>query len=1282
MEVIDKPSLIVHPHALVGDGTTRHVAGFLHRETLGAYIKRTGVIVPAGPVVVWHNGYRVPDALWRQLIPRTGDQVIIRARVLGGGNGGKVLRTVAMIALIIAAPYVASALGFAAGTIGASLVTAGVMIGGSIVINALLPVPTATADQLGTGQKYESSPTYAISGGRNRMRPWEPMTLIFGRHKVVPDYGANYYAQQVGDDQYLNQIFHFGLQAGSVSLSSLRIGDTPIENYQGVQIQVSGTDGRLSMFPGNVDTLQGFVLQSGVVNSRTTARDVTHIDVELAASLFYVRDDGGIDGRQSQVRIQYRPVGGAWVDIGLLQDAIYATHYWGLDWLPTTDWAGGLQFSYGSTNPSDHYEGEPGLIHPGDDYNPPTYGSWHWKPHPFSLGQPWQGIAPDPILGYSSSPGVRLYGAKQDPTRQTVGWDVARGQYEIRVWKESPDIKDSRESNETAVSQILVYQTDDATYAGQLRLAMRIKATSQLNGAVDELSAIAQVYCPVWNGSAWVWAATSNPAWSYLWFARGKVDPYTGNRVYGACLGDDQIDIEAIKAWGTWCDAKGLTFDYVLDRKMSSAQVLQIIARAGRASPTWQTGKLGVIWDAADLPVVAMFGPFNIKAGSFKVDYIADGTVDEIVVNFANRDKDYDMDEVRVRVPDATTTNNPLQLDLDGCTNAVMAGKEANLLAASQVWHRRRVSWETDIEGWVAGRGDVCQMSHDLTVWGYSGRVFGRSGNTLTLDKTIPSGGSGTVMLRGPEGQMKTVSVVSDTGDVDAFTITNDMAEFPLPGDEGYEDVPAVDWAWFFDPLATPGRRFKITQVEPTEDGVKFQAIDDDPGYYASENNPYTYVPPKDGALLTGVVFGLSFSESLVNVAADISNITISWTTSNGGRVQVAPSINGVAQQSALTTDRSISIQAKTGDTITVTVTPKPTTGGSGTPMTRSYTVQGLLTPLPTLTGLTSVFRDGLTTLVWDPVTDIRQPDYEIRLGTSFENGRKIALTRNLDSIAVGNGLYWVAAHFTGSGRTVYGAPDSLLISGATLVRNVILTQDEAPDWTGTVSDGAYVSDGKLTLAPQGDFLAIEDIFAEPDILWYGGPASSGIYTNAEADQVDIGYVTPVRVGFDIEVRTWNVTDDILSAPDIFAIADILNGSDLQKVTVTPQIRYAQTEGDWSDWVNFVPGLINARYFDVRLLLATSDPLIIPYITKFEWSVDVDDLIQQETGVAVPDTGLTVTYDKAFHTDAASPQVTQLDAVNGDIVKVTDADRTGFTLQIFNGSTAKAGTVNWITQSY
>src|SRR5690606_28994851 len=126
---------------------------------------------------------------------KPGDQVIIRARVLGGGGGGKILRTVAMIALIVVTYGVGSWAGLGASLANATGISLGaaqglMMIGGMLMINALIPPPTPTAAELGDGGKYEVSPTCAISGGRHRMRPWEPMPLIFGRHKVVPDLGA------------------------------------------------------------------------------------------------------------------------------------------------------------------------------------------------------------------------------------------------------------------------------------------------------------------------------------------------------------------------------------------------------------------------------------------------------------------------------------------------------------------------------------------------------------------------------------------------------------------------------------------------------------------------------------------------------------------------------------------------------------------------------------------------------------------------------------------------------------------------------------------------------------------------------------------------------------------------------------------------------------------------------------------------------------------------------------------------------------------------------------
>lgn len=1301
MDLIEKPALVVHPHALVGDGTVTEAAAFLPNETLGAYIKRTGVNVPAGPVVVWHNGHRVPDALWRRLIPRMGDQVVIRARVLGGGGGGsKILRTVAMIALVVVAAYLGPVLGTALGFAGSTAAAVGsglIMLGGALLINALLPPPTPTMAEFNQ-KKYEASPTYSISGGRNRMRRWEPMPVIFGRHKVIPDMGAQHYTEYVGNDQYLNQVFHFGLQAGRVDLTEFKIGDTPISNFQGVQIEVSGPDGKLSMFPGNVDTLQGFVVnQTDGWIARTTPVDTEFISIDLAAQLFRVNDDGGMATRTIDVEIQYRKVGAqSWSDVGTIQN--WATHYWSLVSQTSTwyddIWGGGwvysdgFQIAYGSANKADHYDGEPGILSAGKDCSGLSgsaaqlcialymNGVWRWKPHPYALGQPWSGRAPNPLI--STVPGIRISGAKQEPTRRTVSWDVPRGQYEIRVRKNTGDIKNSRESNEFAVGQIRCHQPDEADYTGQLRVALRIKATNQLNGAVDEFSAIAQARALVMVDGEPEDMPTRNPAWWFLHFAYGKRDE-SGRRIYGAGLDNSQIDYDAITAWAAWCNLKKLTFDYVLDVKRSSAEALQIIARAGRASPTWQTGKLGVVWDAADLPVTAMFGPFNIRAGTFKVDYINDGTADEIVLNFMNPERGWTLDEVRVAVPGATATNNPLQLDFDGCTDVGMAGREANLLAASQVWHRRRVSWETDIEGWVAGRGDVVQMSHDLTVWGYSGRLLGRDGNTITLDRHVPTAGTGTLMLRGPENQMKVVSVSSDIGDVDALTITADMAGFPLPGDEGYEDLAEMDWAWFFDPLETPGRRFKIVEVEPTEDGVKFSAIDDDPGYYASESNPYQYSPPRDGAYLGGVVFGITFAETLVSVAADISRVSVSWALSSSMLVDVAISINDVAQPVVQMMDRQTSIQAQTGDVVSVTVTPRPSRSSSGTPATQQYVVQGLASPLPAVTGLTNVFRDGLTVLVWNRVVDIRQPEYEIRLGETWDNSRTVAIVPTLETLAIGNGLYWVAARFAGRGHVVYGPPDSLQISGAALVRNVLLTQVEHPAWAGELGGGAVIHDGQLTLAGAGDILDAADVLPLADVLWFGGVTSRGTYQAQGA--VDIGYVAPVRLSFDIDAYALNFSENMLAVEDVLAMEDVLNGSSAQYWRALPQIRHAGDDGVFGGWLAYTPGLINARHFEVRLVIETDDSMIVPFVSGFTWVVDVPDLVQQGTEITIPAAGARITYAKEFHM-TPNVQIATFDATDGDRYELTKSNKTGFDIRLFNGDIAVQRQINWLSQGY
>lgn len=1290
MEVADtRPSLVHLPNPITPAGKVVSYAAFLPGETLEAYLARAGVRVVDAPMNVWHNGYPVPAKLWKRLIPRAGDQILIRAKMEGGGGASKILRTVALVALVVVSAGYGAALGGALGFTGATAGAIGssmIMLAGTMLINALLPMPMPTAAKLGTGQKYESSPTYAIQGGRNSARPWEPMLLVFGRHRVVPDLGSMPYTQQQGDDQYLNQIFHFGLQNWDVGIEDFRIGETSLFNYSGVQTQLSDGVGRLTMFPGNVDTLQGFALNaSDGWLGRTTGTDVTHLSVELAARLFKINDDGLIVGRSVDVEIQYRRSGTPdWLPIAYGSGVTLASHYWSLKWRADSlgaDGRDGQQLEYGSTNPADHNDGD--YVHLGG----PTYGVWRWVPHPASLGQPWQGIAPDPVL-VPGGPYIRLIGSRQEPTRQTVSWDVDLGQYEVRVRKITADINDTRESNETAVSQILVFQQDNADYTGQCRMALRIKASGQLNGQVDQLSATVIGYCLVWDGTAWAYKATSNPAWWFLWFARGKKSS-VGSRIYGCGLSDAEIDIEGIKAWGAWCDAKALTFNYVLDRKISSADMLDMIARAGRAAKTQHTGKLGVVWDAAELPEVATFGPFNIKAGTFQLAYINDGTVDEIVLNFVNADRRWTMDEVRVRVPGATTTNSPLQLDLDGCTNVSMAGREANLLAASQVWHRRRVTFETDIEGYVASKGDVIRLTHNLTEWGYSGRMMpgsasgsGSSLPKIVLDTSVSSSGSGTALLRDPSGMMKVVAVTSDVGDVTELTIVTDLDGFSMPGDPGFEGINPLDWVWQFDPLQTPGRRFKITTVEPSTDGVKFTAIDDDAGYYASESDPYQYTPPRDGVLLGGVVFNVTFTEVIRSVSNDDIGIQIGWSLSAATSVVVNVTVAGLALDPVTTTERRITVSAKTGDLVMVNVRPANLTG-LGTPFRSQYTVQGLLAPLPEVTGLTSVFRDGLTTLVWNRVNDVRQPDYEVRIGSSWTNSRTVGTTQSLDMLAVGNGLYFVAARFRLGAQTIYGPPDSLLITGAVLVRNVLATIEEDPSWSGTLEGGAFVHDGELTLQGIGDILSAPDVLALEDVLWFGGVVSGGAYITNDTNIVDIGYVANVRVDFDIDEYALNFSEDILGVADVLAEADILNDSNRQHYQVRPQIQFALDDGIYGGWQDYFPGTINARYFRVRLVLQTDDALIVPFVRRFVWTIDVPDLVQSGTGVAAPASGMRVNFPKNFH---AKPnlQVTLLDAQAGDraVIQQVSDYLLGFDIQIFNNATPVERVFNWLAQGY
>ncbi|AHB05622.2 hypothetical protein U875_09705 [Pandoraea pnomenusa 3kgm] len=1212
------------PHPLTADGRVTYYAGFLSDETLGEYLQRHGVDLPTGAVSLWCNGIPVPSENWERLIPYPGDKIVIRTALEGGGGVGKVLRTVAMIAVAVMAPQLGpmmvstfGGIGLAA-NIGATgiliangLATAAIMIGGSLLINALLPPPKAALGS--SAQSNSATPTYALSGGRNAARLYEPMLLCVGYNKVIPDAASNAYSEFIGQEQYLYQAFHFGLS--DVSLSDFKIGDTPISSYEDVTVEVSGADGKLSMIAGNVDTVtvQDLSSASGWVQ-RTTSTDTVSIALDLVTVLFAVRDDGAMDPRTVVFKMQYSPAGmGQW-----------------------SDFAGGV-----------------------------TYVS----------------------------------GLSQTPIRNTYRMDVPAGQYDVRVLKISDDLTSSRESNTLSWSQMRSYQVDTADYTGQTRVGVRIRASSQLNGTIDNFSAMAQAVCPVWTGTGWVTQATSNPAWWFLWWARGKFQ--NGRRVYGAGLPDSRIDIEGLKEFGAYCNANGLTVNFVQGAGISIGAMADQIALCGDGSSTWLTGKLGVVWDAPNQPPVMQFGPFNIKRDSFRVEYNTENLADEIIVNFVNPAKDWATDSVRTRVPNVTAATNPITLEMPGYTSAALAGRKANLLAAAQLYRRRKVIWVSDLEGFVAQRGDVVMLSHDMTAWSYSGRLLGGDRYTIRLDRSVPlTTEPGYLGLRFPDGTYSVFSVQGGSGTTDTLTLTSPLpanivingvaVNLPVPDEQ--PDMAPFDWAFFYDPLATPGKLVKITSVVPQMGGdeVQITATDEEPIYYLSAANGYDYVPPRQYSHLSGDVLSIAFREVLLDGITGRTRVTVTWTTGAPTNADVSVSINAGAPTRHSVDGSSLDIEAYTNDVLSVSITPTsfvqlPSVKGKSD----RYVVQGALGPLPAPTNVETVYRDQLTHIIWNPVVDDRSPGYEVRIGATWQSAGLVARSTVPDIVAVGDGTYWIASRYqAASGTVTYSVPTSIIVTGASLVRNVLVTREEAPAWNGVKSGGAVSNAGALSLGGAGNILSEADVLTQTNVLEYGGVAPSGAYTLATDRQVNVGRIVPCQLIVKTSVHGVRTGDNILSAENVLDVQDVLGEALGAAVSVIPQIAVAQSDGVFGAWRNFRPGVYNGQYFTARLLLSSTDPTIKPVVDQFSFTVDMPDRLDTGTNVMVLSAGLDVVFSTSFNAgpdEGPLPhiQATLLNATLGDQIIITNQSLGGFSVQVLNAAGAPVTRrINWSAQGY
>lgn len=611
------------------------------------------------PFIVQLNGKALLEKQWYKTIIRDQDVLSVTHLPRGGGNSNP-LQIIGMIALIIVAMYAPYALGMA-GTFAGSLVTAGIMIGGSLILNMMFPPTQPSISQTSRGT---TSPTYTLSAQGNNARLMEAIPVLYGRMRVYPDFAASPYSEVLGNDEYLYQLFC--ISQGQLSIEKIQVEDTDISTFPEVEYEVVQPNQPITLFPTNVATSVNVsnlrmygTNESGagylgpfVINTAGSSCNAIGVDVSLPNGAFTVDDKGN-----------YQPV--------------------------TVSY----QFDYQ-------------LI----DDSGAAIGSWT--------------NFIDQSVTFSDSQPQRI-GAKVS---------VPNGRYQVRARRTNAAAADTRTSDALYWNTLRAYLTAPNNYGNLTMLAVKMKATNTLSSQNSrKINVIATRMLQTWdpvNGWTVNPVATKSPAWAFADIIR--------NPDYGRNLPDSRLNLPELYRLSQVWASRGDEFNGVFDTTSQLWDALQKVAKVGRAMPIYYAGLIDIVRNEPKTLPVAMFAPSNIQKGSFSTTYqFADvDTPDHVVIEYVNQDT-WKPDTVKCVLPGGTD-NNPAHIQLFGCTNHDQAWREGITMAAINRDQRRLTSISTELDGLIPKYGDLCQISHDVPAWGYSGRVVSLNKLTGEIETSEP----------------------------------------------------------------------------------------------------------------------------------------------------------------------------------------------------------------------------------------------------------------------------------------------------------------------------------------------------------------------------------------------------------------------------------------------------------------------------------------------------------------------------------------------------------------
>ncbi|PTW61439.1 hypothetical protein C8N35_102148 [Breoghania corrubedonensis] len=592
-------------------------------------------------VLVTERGSLVVSAeIWHRVRPKAGVRVIVRV-VPGKGA----LRAILTIVVLIAAVAIAAFLGpMLAGTFGltaatwTTIITTTIVTAGNLLINALIPArPPRIADAAKEANRY------TISGLRNQANPDGAIPAVLGKMRVAPVYACAPYTEVVGDNQYIRALFCVGY--GHVKISDIRLGETSIDEYDEVELEVRegvAGDDPIALYPQQV-------IEEGM-------------SVELTRP--YPRDDAGeiVSGSTPEDKPVVRRTATDVTEVAVI-----------------------LGWPQGLARIND--EGKPRSLAVGIQIHYRKMGSLTW------IGEP----------------NFNVVAAQTRPFMRAYRWTLPeRGTYEIRLRRYTAERTASRYTDNVFWQALQSFRPEyPINFEHPLALiAVRIKATYQLNGQIDDLNCMASRVAPDWDATSgtWITRETRSPAAAYRWALQGPAATYPAL--------DQRLDLDQIADWSQWCAAKGLTYDRLHNYDASLQEALLDITSAGRATPRDDGVKWGVVIDRPQSLVVDHINPRNSRDFRWSRPYAR--LPDAFRVPFTDASNDFQKGERLVPWPGHTGTITVTeQLEHPGKTDPDEIWIETRR-RQHEIEHRPdRFQVTQDGAACVAVRGDQVAVSYD-----------------------------------------------------------------------------------------------------------------------------------------------------------------------------------------------------------------------------------------------------------------------------------------------------------------------------------------------------------------------------------------------------------------------------------------------------------------------------------------------------------------------------------------------------------------------------------------